>query len=305
MGAFMNVHSIWSAILSCLAWICLIYKAAYSFVGQTVKKPPDPTRSFRGGMVKWIIMIIISQSKINQSILPIDALQLQEDVRPDVSNLDPSLLSDESFLKFEMHQDLGCCVSIPGVNTQNIKQVACFSDHSEELMLDTGATRAVSFEKKDFVSYSKKNKGRILKGIAKGLNIKGIGVIQYQFQADEGSEIMLNIKACHVPEMPMRLISPQDLETIQGNPIKFSTFSLYQGRKGYSRMEVKPDHLNWEDMPPVQTKRMKLNPRNNLPWLLVRTPVSEEETVTSFQAAVDLAFEQNKNLDSAQKELLK
>eukprot|EP00957_Ditylum_brightwellii_P207356 15352597-Ditylum_brightwellii.AAC.1 len=169
-------------------------------------------------------------------------------------------------------------------------------------MLDTGATRAVSFERKDFVSYSEKDEGKILKGIAKGLNIKGIGDIQYQFQADDGSEIVLNIKAYHVPDIPMRLISPQDLGRVQGNPIKFSTFSPHQGRKGYSRLEVKPDNLNWEDMPPVQTKKMKLNPRNNLPWLLVRTPVSVEETAASFQAVVNLASEQNKNLDSAQKE---
>eukprot|EP00957_Ditylum_brightwellii_P129575 9883334-Ditylum_brightwellii.AAC.1 len=64
-------------------------------------------------------------------------------------------------------------------------------------MLDTGATRAVTFDKKDFVSYNKKDESTVLKGIAKGFNIVGEGVILYQFQADDSLEIVLNIKAFH------------------------------------------------------------------------------------------------------------
>eukprot|EP00957_Ditylum_brightwellii_P181022 13790537-Ditylum_brightwellii.AAC.1 len=57
-------------------------------------------------------------------------------------------------------------------------------------------------------------------------------------------------------------------------------------------------------MPPVYTKRMDLNPRNNLPWLMIRTKKTMEETVMGLQAAVNLTAEKNQNLTSAQKELL-
>ena len=172
-----------------------------------------------------------------------------------------------------------CCVAIPGVSTENIKQVICFSDHSEQVMLDTGATCAITFDKNNFISYINKKKDKFLKGIAKGLNIVGEEVIQYQFKADDDSYIVLNIKAYLVPEMPMRLISPQDLRTIKGNPLKVSIFTPHHGRKGFVRLEVEPDHLNWEDMPSVQIKKVYLNSKDNLPWLLVRTPKSMEDTI--------------------------
>ena len=70
-------------------------------------------------------------------------------------------------------------------------------------------------------------------------------------------------------------------------------------------MEVKSDHLNWKDMPSLQTKKVHLNSKDNLPWILVRTPKSMEDTIACFQATVDLTSEKNKNLNSAQKELLK
>eukprot|EP00957_Ditylum_brightwellii_P181064 13792709-Ditylum_brightwellii.AAC.1 len=104
-------------------------------------------------------------------------------------------------------------------------------------MLDTGATRAVTFERKDFVSYNLKDESKVLNGIAKGLNTVGDGVIQYQFQADDGSDIVLNIKAYHVPDMLMRLISPQDMRIIKCNPLKFSTLTPHHGRQGFARLE--------------------------------------------------------------------
>ena len=103
----------------------------------------------------------------------------------------------------------------------------------------------------------------------------------------------------------MRLLSPQDLRTIKSNPLKLSIFTPHCGRKGFARLEVKPDHLNWEDMPSLQTKKVHLNSKDNLPWLLVRTPKSMEDTIACFQASVDLTSKKNKNLNSVQKELLK
>ena len=318
MGAFINTNSVLATILSCLIWVILQYKVFYTYIGQTLKKPPDPRRKLGKGLVKGTFKVFMILSNIHLRILLLDAAmhydysqcldllyrEEEEAMRFNARNLDPLLFSNEAFLKFGMLEDPVCCVSIPGVNTENIKQVACFSDHLEQVMLDTGATRAVTFEKKDFVSYNRKDESKVLKGIAKGLNIVGEGVIQYQFQADDGSDIVLNIKAYHVPDMPMRLISPQDMRTIKGNPLKFSTLTHQRRRQGFARLEVKPDQLNWDDMPPIQTKKVNLSSRDNLPWLQVRTPQSMEETISCFAATVDLTSEKNKNLSPAQKGLM-
>eukprot|EP00957_Ditylum_brightwellii_P138153 10531556-Ditylum_brightwellii.AAC.1 len=57
-------------------------------------------------------------------------------------------------------------------------------------------------------------------------------------------------------------------------------------------------------MSPIHTKRMDLHPRNNPPWLMIRTKKTIEENAMGLQTAVDLAGEQNQNLASAQKELI-
>ena len=93
---------------------------------------------------------------------------------------------------------------------------------------------------------------------------------------------MLDLKAYHIPEVPMRLISPQEMKTLDAKPIEFSTFTGHRGRKGYLKVEVKPDKLHWKTSSPAQTKRMELNPRNNLSWLTVRTPQAVEDTVACF-----------------------
>eukprot|EP00957_Ditylum_brightwellii_P137039 10449074-Ditylum_brightwellii.AAC.1 len=115
-------------------------------------------------------------------------------------------------------------------------------------MLDTGDTNAVTPCKDDFVSFKSNHKEkRVIKGIAKGLKFEGSVIVEYQFNVDDGSEVVLKCKAFYVPAMHMRLLSPQDAGTSSGNPIKFSTFSPFYGKKEYARLEVKPITDGWED----------------------------------------------------------
>eukprot|EP00957_Ditylum_brightwellii_P038747 2929096-Ditylum_brightwellii.AAC.1 len=87
-------------------------------------------------------------------------------------------------------------------------------------MLDTGATRTVTPCKDDFVSFKSNCKEkRVIKGIVKGLKIKRSRIIEYQFNADDSSVIVLQCEAFYVPDMHMRLLSPQDAGTSAGNPI--------------------------------------------------------------------------------------
>eukprot|EP00957_Ditylum_brightwellii_P021342 1609854-Ditylum_brightwellii.AAC.1 len=46
-----------------------------------------------------------------------------------------------------------CSVSIPGINMENTRQVAIFSDSYKDIMLDTGVTRVVTFCKDYFISF--------------------------------------------------------------------------------------------------------------------------------------------------------
>eukprot|EP00957_Ditylum_brightwellii_P157285 11970103-Ditylum_brightwellii.AAC.1 len=172
-------------------------------------------------------------------------------------------------------------------------------------MLDTSATKAVTPCEDDFVSFKSNHKEkRVIKYVAKGLKIEGSGIVEYRFNEEKGSEIVLKCKAFFVPDMHMRLLSPQDAGTSSENPIKFSTFSAFYRKRGYARLEVKSITDGWEDMSPIHTKRMDLHPRNNFPWLMIRTKKTIEESVMEIQAAVILAAEQNQNLTSAQKDLL-
>eukprot|EP00957_Ditylum_brightwellii_P002259 174122-Ditylum_brightwellii.AAC.1 len=93
-------------------------------------------------------------------------------------------------------------------------------------------------------------------------------MVQYQLQADDGTEIVLKLKAYYVPDMQMSLISPQDAGKLLGNPIKFSAFTPYKGRNGYAQLEVKQNKNGWEDLQPIKTKRMELHPRTNFPCIM-------------------------------------
>eukprot|EP00957_Ditylum_brightwellii_P172851 13158829-Ditylum_brightwellii.AAC.1 len=71
---------------------------------------------------------------------------------------------------------------------ENVKQVDIFSDNCKDIMLDTGATRDVTFCKDDIISFKcccKKKK--VIKGIANSLKIKESGTVEYHFNADDSS----------------------------------------------------------------------------------------------------------------------
>eukprot|EP00957_Ditylum_brightwellii_P194584 14821694-Ditylum_brightwellii.AAC.1 len=84
------------------------------------------------------------------------------------------MMCSGDFFKFGMGEVPQYCVSTPGINMENVEQVAIFSDSCKDIMLDTGPTRAVTFCKDDFISFKcclKKKK--VIKGIAKSLKIEG------------------------------------------------------------------------------------------------------------------------------------
>eukprot|EP00957_Ditylum_brightwellii_P148365 11294900-Ditylum_brightwellii.AAC.1 len=89
------------------------------------------------------------------------------------------------------------CVA-QSVTMENAAQVACFSNQNVEVMLDTATIRAVTFIREDFITYKDKSHIIVIKGVVKGLYIKGCGVVQCQLQTNDSAKIVLNLKAYHL-----------------------------------------------------------------------------------------------------------
>ena len=80
-----------------------------------------------------------------------------------------------------------------------------------------------------------------IKDIASVLSIKGTGKIKFKVISDDGSSINFQVLVYFVPEIPMRLISPQVIQGNQcGNTNKFSTFSTYARYPDCAMLEVMP-----------------------------------------------------------------
>ena len=121
------------------------------------------------------------------------------------------------------------CGYTSGINLKNARLITNTNTKLSMIMLDSGASLACTPFKEDFEKLTLiKGDEKVIKGIAKGLAIKGLGLAPYALKANDGSDIVLLTKAYYVPEMPQRLVSPQSCSIIQGNPVKFSTFSSYQ-----------------------------------------------------------------------------
>ena len=86
---------------------------------------------------------------------------------------------------------------------------------SVSVIFDTGDTYSCSSNKEDFVKLEEEKFPRNLKGIAKGLEISGFGIVEYSVRSESGSMIALRAQAYYVPGLPkeLRIIYPQGIHT--------------------------------------------------------------------------------------------
>ena len=89
---------------------------------------------------------------------------------------------------------------------------------SVSVIFDTGATYPCSPNKVDLVKIEEKTFPRNLKGIVKGLEISGFGVVEYSVRSESECMIALWDQAYYVPGLPKDLciISPQGICTSEG-----------------------------------------------------------------------------------------
>ena len=76
---------------------------------------------------------------------------------------------------------------------------------SVSVIFDTGDTYSCSSNKVDFVKLEEKKFPRKLKGIAKGLEIYGFGIVEYSVRSESGRIIALRAQAYYVSGLPKDL----------------------------------------------------------------------------------------------------
>ena len=78
------------------------------------------------------------------------------------------------------------------------------------IVIDSGASACSTPERKDFVEGTYEIvKGRNMSGIAQALPIVGRGLLRYEFVADDDKVLALETYGYHIPDLPIRLLSPQ------------------------------------------------------------------------------------------------
>ena len=76
------------------------------------------------------------------------------------------------------------------------------------VIFDTGATRAVLLDKKDFVGPIRPITKQ-LAGIGAGLDVLEIGTIRWESRDDKGETFIVEVEGYYVPECRVKLLSPQ------------------------------------------------------------------------------------------------
>ena len=151
-------------------------------------------------------------------------------------------------------------------------------------IVDTGASMCVSPFIDDFVHYQPEH-GRVLKGLTKGVTIAGVGVVRWNVEVN-GKLVELKLRALHVPQSDVRLLSPQQLKKEHSPEIPL--------------MEIKAHSVKIQF---AEGALECLCNESNLPVIQLTTPGQHESDLKALNACV--MSEMNQNLTVSQKELLK
>eukprot|EP00957_Ditylum_brightwellii_P212087 15366948-Ditylum_brightwellii.AAC.2 len=184
MRAFMQVFNLLDELQAYILFLRLKLSVPYTYIGKVILKTPDPRRLASKGIFRLLLTIlsIYSRTLLIYSLahdtynnwLYLHELHMPQSLGKQVDQM----MCSEHFFKFGMYEEPQCCVTIPGIKIENVKQVAIFLDSCKDIMLDASATKAVTPCKDYFVSFKSNCKEkRVIKGIAKGLKIRGSGIV--------------------------------------------------------------------------------------------------------------------------------
>ena len=137
---------------------------------------------------------------------------------------------------------------------------------SVSVISDDGDTYSYYSNNGDSVNLEEKTFLRNIKGIAKGLEISGFGIVEYSVWSERGHMIALRAQAYYVPGLPKYLciIFPQGMCTSEGYRGNFICH-FHDKQDGYAEINLKEDKPGWHKADPVERFYVKYDPKNNLP----------------------------------------
>ena len=137
---------------------------------------------------------------------------------------------------------------------------------SVSVIVDTGATYSCYSNKGDFVKLQDETFPINLKGIAKGLEIYGFGIVEYSGRSESGHMIAFRAQAYYVPGLPkdLRIMYPQGIRTPEGYKGTFIAH-YHDENDGYAELDLNEDKQVWKKAGPVERVYAKYDLKNNLP----------------------------------------
>ena len=157
---------------------------------------------------------------------------------------------------------------------------------SVSVIFDTGATYSCSYNKGDIVKLEDNIFPRKIKGISKGLEIYGFGIVGYSVRS-ESRRISLRAQAYYVPGLPKDLciISPQGVSTSEGYKVAFVS-NCHDEHDDYEELNLKEDKPGWQKAERVERFCVKYDPKNNLPTHKSTLPKKREKEFKALTSAV-------------------
>ena len=121
----------------------------------------------------------------------------------------------------------------------------------QPIIMDTGASLAITGNKQDFVPYSYQEVTSLtLGGMTAGANIAGVGNVVWTLQCNDGDQMAIVLKYCFVPSANTRLLSPQQ------------NFDKQNGQSGKIWGDKEAFYLEYKDKPIIA---IKYSSDSNLP----------------------------------------
>ena len=317
-------------VLKCLLLYLTFW--AYTYAPKTPRKPPDPRRSWRT-CKRWMRMLLLLMCVLNSCTVGVMAdsvistvhqcLQTEDPSPKDASRcptLDPLLMSEMIQSCGYMDCGMKSHMALAGRHQHPLKSKArttvksglkanLFNSWGKpiEIIIDTGASKACSGHKEDFVELSLARSSKKLDGIAEGLPIEGAGILNYVVTDDSGNQHTLNLNGYYVPNLAkdMRLVPPQGIKTTD------DCMGTYVGHcndgepDSYAKLDFKAHVPGWQEHPPLSSCTIKYHPRTNLPVMTGYLPMKTDTAEKVLHSAVCVTEESNQNLTPSQRELLK
>ena len=107
---------------------------------------------------------------------------------------------------------------------------------------------------------------RNIKGMAKGLEIYGFGIVEYSVRSESGRMIALRYQANFFPVLPkyVRIIYPQGKRTSEGYKVTFIAHCRDE-HDGYAELNLKEEKPGWKKAESVERVYVKYDPKKNPP----------------------------------------